>query len=132
MDLDGRPHGPQRVILVHLGDAEDSQHRIAGPLLDRPAVTLNGRAHAGEIAPKDLLERLRVELLAEGGGTATSENSTVTTLSAASVWSAVTNGVPQLAQKREPGRFSCWQLAQVTIRKGDDCRLRGCVVVETG
>jgi hypothetical protein len=35
VQLGSRPHGPQRVILMDLGDAEHGEHRVADELLDR-------------------------------------------------------------------------------------------------
>ena len=47
----GGAHRPQRVVLVGRGDAEDRHDLVADELLDRPAVTLDDRAHRLEVAP---------------------------------------------------------------------------------
>ena len=64
-DLRRRANGPERVILVHLGHAEDRHHRVADELLHRSAVRLDDRPHRGEVAVHDRAQRLRVDALAE-------------------------------------------------------------------
>ena len=48
--LDRRAAGAQRVVLVHLRDAEHGHDRVADELLDRPAVRLDDPLHALEVA----------------------------------------------------------------------------------
>ena len=59
--LGGRSHGPQRVVLVHPGQAEDRHDRIADVLLDRPAVALQDGLHRREVQREHLSQRLAVE-----------------------------------------------------------------------
>ncbi len=68
VQLVSRPHGPQRVILMHHGDAEHGEHRVADELLDRPAVTLDGRARHREVTAQHPAKGLRVQLLAHRRG----------------------------------------------------------------
>ena len=63
-----RSHGPQRVVLVHPGQAEDRHDRIPDVLLDRPAVALQGGLHGREVQREHLAQRLAVEPVAELGG----------------------------------------------------------------
>ena len=63
--LDGRAHGPQRVVLVHHRDAEDGHDGVTDELLDRAAVPLDDGAHLVEVAGHDAAQRLGVEPLAE-------------------------------------------------------------------
>ena len=65
--LDRRAAGPQRVVLVHLGDAEDGHDRIADELLHRPAVRLDDPLHPLEVAGEQGPQRLGVGRLAERG-----------------------------------------------------------------
>ena len=58
-------HGPQRVVLVHPGQAEDRHDRIPDVLLDRPAVALQDGLHRREVQREHLSQRLAVEPVAE-------------------------------------------------------------------
>ena len=60
-----RAHGPQRVVLVHPGQAEDRHDRIPDVLLDRPAVALQHGLHRREVQREHLSQRLAVEPVAE-------------------------------------------------------------------
>jgi hypothetical protein len=66
-DLRRRPHGPQRIVLVQGGDAEDGHGCIADELLDRPAVALHDLLDRREVAAHQRSQRFGVELLAESG-----------------------------------------------------------------
>src|SRR5829696_7338602 len=66
--LAGAPHGPQRVVLVQPGDAEDRQHGVPDELLDSAAVPGKHLSRAVVVAGDHLPERLRVEPLAEPSG----------------------------------------------------------------
>ena len=61
------PHGSERVVLVHGGDAEHRHHLVADELLDRPAVPLDDLAHAIEEARLHAPVRLGVPLREPGG-----------------------------------------------------------------
>ena len=61
------PAGPERVILVHLGDAEDGHDRVADELLHRSPVRLDDPLHTLEVAGEQGAERLRVGRLAQRG-----------------------------------------------------------------
>ncbi len=65
--LEGGPHRPQRVVLVHLRDAEDRHHGVADELLDGAAVMLDRPAHRVVPGTEERAQRLRVEVLAEAG-----------------------------------------------------------------
>lgn len=56
-------HGTQGVVLAHLGDAEDADHRITDVLLDGPSVGHEARAGGLEVATQDARENLGVETL---------------------------------------------------------------------
>ena len=58
---------PGRVVLVHAGHAEGRHDRVADELLDGAALGLDLGAHGREEGAHDLLERFRVEPLAERG-----------------------------------------------------------------
>jgi class 3 adenylate cyclase len=58
--LDGRPHRPQRVVLVQLRDAKDRHHRIADELLHRSTVPLEDALHLVEVPAHHAPERLGV------------------------------------------------------------------------
>ena len=60
-----RPHGSQRVVLVHQGNAEDGHHRVADELLHRSPVRLHDRFHTLEVARQLGAQRLRISRLAE-------------------------------------------------------------------
>jgi hypothetical protein len=62
--LQRRPHGPQGVILVQPGDAEDGHDRITDELLHGCAVSLQCRARVLEVARLQPAEGLGVEALA--------------------------------------------------------------------
>jgi hypothetical protein len=66
-ELRGRPHGPQRVVLVDVRDAEDGHDGVADELLDRPSVPLDHPAGELEVACENAAQALRVEPLAECG-----------------------------------------------------------------
>ena len=66
--LGRRLHRTQRVVLAAGGDAEDGHDGVADDLLDDPAVRFEHDLHLVEVARQDLAQRLRVELLPEGGG----------------------------------------------------------------
>ena len=68
LHLGRRSHGPERVVLVHLAQAEDGHDRVADVFLDGPAVRLQDSAHPLEVARHELAKGLRVERLAEVGG----------------------------------------------------------------
>jgi hypothetical protein len=59
--LQRRPDGPQSVILVHLGNAEDSHDGVPDELLHRRAVSFEGCAGALEVARLQPAERLGVK-----------------------------------------------------------------------
>ena len=59
--------GSERVVLVHLGDAEDSHDRIADELLHRPPVRLDDPLHPLEVAGEQSSQRLGVGRLAQRG-----------------------------------------------------------------
>ena len=63
--LDRRAHGPQRVVLVELGDPEHRHHGVPDVLLDGPAVTLDRPAHRLEVARLHVAQRLGIQALAE-------------------------------------------------------------------
>jgi hypothetical protein len=66
-ELAGAAHGPQRVVLVQPGDAEDGRHGVPDELLDGAAMP---RQHLGRtvvVAGDHLPERLGVEPLAQRG-----------------------------------------------------------------
>ena len=63
--LGRRPHGAQRVVLVHDRHAEHGHHRVADELLHRAAVPLDDRLHPLEVAREQRAQRLGVEPLAE-------------------------------------------------------------------
>ena len=50
---------------MKLGQAEDRHDRVTDELRERPTVPLDDRSHALEVRGQDLVERLRVEPLAE-------------------------------------------------------------------
>ncbi len=58
--------GPQRVVLVQDGDAEDGEHGVPDELLDAAPVRGDHLAGGAEEPPHDLLQRLGVDLLADG------------------------------------------------------------------
>ena len=60
-----RPNGPQRVVLVDLGDAEHRHHGVADELLDRAAVAFDDRAHRLEVPREDAADGLGVMRSAE-------------------------------------------------------------------
>ncbi len=64
-DLDRSTDGPQRIVLVDPGNAEDGEHGVADVLAHRPSVTLDGAADDVEEPEHDRAQRLRIELLAE-------------------------------------------------------------------
>ena len=75
--LERRPQRPQRVVLVHGGDAEDGHQRVADHLLDNAAVSLHGladrrvepRHHAAhDLGVGPLGERRRADDVAEEHG----------------------------------------------------------------
>jgi hypothetical protein len=51
--LRSRAHGPKSVVLVRNWHAEDRHHRVPDELLDRPAVPLDDRLHAVEVAAEN-------------------------------------------------------------------------------
>ncbi len=63
--LERRPRRPQRVVLVGDRDPEDGHHRVAHVLLDRAAVPGDHVMGLVEPAPDELVQRLRIEVLAE-------------------------------------------------------------------
>ena len=66
-ELRRSPHGPDGVVLVGLGDAEDGHDRVPDELLDRPAVPLEDPPRLLVVAPHRRPERLGIEPLAERG-----------------------------------------------------------------
>ena len=66
LHVGGGSHGPQRVVLVDRGQAEDRHDRVADVLLDRPSVRFEHHPHLFEVAREDLAHDLRVEPVAEG------------------------------------------------------------------
>jgi len=65
--LQGGPDGPQRVVLVCLGGAEDGHDGVAEVLVDVTAVGLDDPAEFGEQVADDPLDGLRVATLGERG-----------------------------------------------------------------
>ena len=65
MQLGGRPHAPERIVLVHTGHAEDGHDRVADELLDRAAVTLDHLARRVVEPGEHPTDRLGVEPLAD-------------------------------------------------------------------
>ena len=63
--LDASAHGPQRVVLVELGDPEHRHHGVPDVLLDGSAVTLDRPAHRLEVARLHVAQRLGIQALAE-------------------------------------------------------------------
>ena len=63
-----RAHRAQRVVLVRARQAEHGHDRVADVLLDLAAVARDLGGHRREVALLDLVQRLRVEPLAERGG----------------------------------------------------------------
>jgi hypothetical protein len=63
--LERRPNGTQRIVLVNDRDAEDRHHRVADELLDRAAVPLDRGACDVEVAAHDRPQCLRIDALAE-------------------------------------------------------------------
>ena len=61
-------HGPQRIVFMDLGNAEDRHDRIADELLDRASVAFDGSLHGHEEALHDVTPRLGVERLAHRRG----------------------------------------------------------------
>jgi hypothetical protein len=59
--LERRSADPERVVLVHLRDAEDGHHRVADELLHRAAVALDDLLHALEVAGKERAQRLGID-----------------------------------------------------------------------
>jgi hypothetical protein len=55
------PDGAERVVLVHLGDAEDGHDRVADELLHGAAVALDDCLHLVEVAAEERPQRLRVD-----------------------------------------------------------------------
>ena len=68
LHLRRRSQGPEGVVLVGSGEAEDSHHRVPDVLLNGPTVALEAGAHLFEVAIQNLTERLRVKALSEGRG----------------------------------------------------------------
>ena len=66
-ELDDRPQRAQRVVLVDDRRAEDGHDRVADELLHRPAVALEDRPHAREVAIHDPAQLLGVVALAHAG-----------------------------------------------------------------
>ena len=65
LHLRRRPQRAHGIVLVHRRQPEDRHHRVADELLDDPAVALDDRLHALEVAREQGTERLGVERLAE-------------------------------------------------------------------
>ncbi len=65
--LDRGAAGAQRIVLVHLRDAEDGHHRIADELLHRSPVRLHDRLHALEVTGEQRAQRFGVGRLAQRG-----------------------------------------------------------------
>jgi len=61
--LGRRSYSAKRVVLVHHRHAEDRHHGVADELLYRPAVALDDRLHALEVAGQQRSERLGIEFL---------------------------------------------------------------------
>ena len=61
-------HGPQRIVFMDLGNAEDRHDRIADELLDRATVAFDRRLHSREEALHDVTPRLWIERLAHRRG----------------------------------------------------------------
>ena len=66
--LDRRPDGPQSVVLVQVGHAEERHHRVAHELLDGAAVTLDHGAHGVEVLRHDRTQGFGIESLGTGRG----------------------------------------------------------------
>ena len=63
----GAAHGPEGVVLVHCGHAEDGHDLVADELLDRAAVRLDRGLHLLEVPRHHLPQRLRVDPLGQPG-----------------------------------------------------------------
>ena len=68
LSLGSGSDGSQSIVLAGRCEPEDRDDRVAYDLLDRPAVRLEDQPHRVEVEGQDPEQRLRVELLAEGGG----------------------------------------------------------------
>ena len=66
-DLGGRPHRPQRVVLVHPRNPEHCHGGVAHEFLDRAAVQLEDRAQLGVVAAHHLAQHFGIGALAERG-----------------------------------------------------------------
>ena len=66
-DIQARADGPQRVVLVGGGNAEDADHRIADELLDHPAVPLDLAARHGCVAGEHAIHVFGIGRLRDGG-----------------------------------------------------------------
>ena len=65
--LECRPHGPLRVVLLRDRRAPERHHRVADELLDRAAVALNRRPRKVEVAREELSRLLGIPRLGRGG-----------------------------------------------------------------
>ena len=66
-DVDRGADGTERVVFTQPWDPEDRDHSVADELLYRPAVSFDHAPRSVEVAPKQRLQSLRVEPLAELG-----------------------------------------------------------------
>ena len=96
--LERGPDRPQRVVLVHLGHAEDGHHGVADELLDRAAMCLDDGLHALEVAREQRAERLGICGLAQRRRAVTSQKRTVTVLRCSRAAGAGASGDAQLPQ----------------------------------
>ena len=65
--LTRRAHRADRVVLVHVRDAEDRHHRVTDELLDGAAVAFERGPHLVEVSGHDAPERLGIEPFAHRG-----------------------------------------------------------------
>ena len=67
-DREPGPHGPHRVVLLHLREPEDRHHGVADELLRMATERAELLARGVEESPEDLASAFRVEPLREAGG----------------------------------------------------------------
>ena len=116
LDLRGRAHSPERVVLVRDRNAEDGHDGVADKLLDPAAVTLENCAEVLEVAAHARTKRLRVGRFAEAVEPTRSQKRTVTTLRDSRSGSATASAPPQELQNRASSGFSAPQCGQAAMR----------------